>query len=296
MKETKGRNGKSPLVESKRHRIVGARLTCWLGGRAVFTTIYALIAVILNVGVWQSTALASWECRKPIAPNEVRVFERQDLIGDCQSFFLHAGMRHRLVPNLDKRWYRKISSIWIGPKVSVMFFEQPGFRGFFGYRKTDSPQARNLTVPDATSASHGLWDDRIASLIVFRRDTSVEGVFLHPIGGSWQNTQFFPLPEPANQLTGVFPVLPPHLLKRVESVNVLGGPALVAELYEDPYFKGKSIILPPPGMKKNYMATPLKPYGFHGRPASLKVIQTAVRAKPIPPRGIQPRPGVISPK
>lgn len=122
MNETKRRSETSPLAGPKCHPTLGARLTCWAGGRAMFTTIYALVAAVLNIGVWQSTALANWECRKPIAPNEVRVFERQDLIGDCQSFFLNAGTRHRLIPNLDKRWYKKISSFWIGPTVSVMFF------------------------------------------------------------------------------------------------------------------------------------------------------------------------------
>ena len=177
------------------------------------------------------------------APNEAIFFEDMNFKGTSLKLRLEPGKRHILLPLLGGL-EKKISSLIIGDNVKVLAFTEPGFKGRVSeYRNTIAE-----AMPE---------DDQIASLIVGLKDEPPYGVLFIlkrlsevkvPSNGAWHyitgKGSFFPLPESEQELEARFPQVPAEWDDRARYVYV--SPAVAAELFEDPWLKGRSLSLPPP--------------------------------------------------
>lgn len=200
-----------------------------------------IISLLISCSAWADSL---WECRKPIAPNEVRVFEMPNYSGRCKSFKLEPHMRNLLVPyganfyrkGKDRRW-----SVKAGKEVLGLFFSYTRWSGY-----------TLLTFTNMASVN-----DKMDSLIVFpRKKRHPDGVSLVYQAGRLDGVRaFFPMPQSKTKMRLT-------LTRRLQDITqakiILYGNVAVQFDYWDSTYDAKtwfkhptccSVILPTPNSK-----------------------------------------------
>jgi hypothetical protein len=207
-----------------------------------------------------------------VAPNEVCIYEHVDYLGARACFSLEPGMRHKLVPTLDRMGMNdRASSVQVGEGVNVVIYEHARFGGR-SYRHDISvrtlvrptrPGSRGFNVRTLMSN----FNDIVSSLIIVPKQTVLSGVTLRPqgLGGS---LVFYPLPERLNDLEARYPNL--HWMDMNDKAKIveLHGSVKVT-LYEHDNFLGESLMLPGVGDQNERFY--LDQYYFGGLVSSLVV-------------------------
>jgi len=187
----------------------------------------------------------------PVHPYEVVLCEHVDYVGECRHFEVEPWMRHRLVPTLGD-FNDKASSIRVGAKVTVRFFQHADYQGADRTATADVPNLADwkYTSNPALFFKQDDFNDKVSSLIVIRKDHPESGGGLDV--GSRINLDgqaeegFFPLPERASENEARYPTVPSATNDEADCVGLVHG--VEADLFEHAGFKGKRIPLP--GVKK----------------------------------------------
>ena len=106
-----------------------------------------ILALVIILGAPGASAQAVFK------GNEVRLCVDDNFQGECHSYFLEPGMRHRLVGTLPPSIDNKVSSIQSGVSVYAFMFRHPQFRGpsrLFSHKNLhSSPPHEDLRVAAA---------------------------------------------------------------------------------------------------------------------------------------------------
>jgi hypothetical protein len=216
----------------------------WGWGRRTLTKYGRSFLISTRMILLAGIILLSW-CQArawtDAAPNEAIFFDDPNFQGPSLAVRLEPGMRQALKPALGAL-DKKISSIILGEKVKVLVFTRSDFRG--AVRMYTDTIAENM--PD---------NDDISSLIVCPKEESPQGVlFIQKRLSEVKTTSprpwhyitgqgiFFPLPEAAKESEASFRLVAPEWDNQVRYVSI--SPAVEAKFFDDPEFKGRSLLLP----------------------------------------------------
>jgi hypothetical protein len=249
------------------------------------------------------------KARKPIAANEVAVYEHINFEGNQEIYALEPGMRQKLVRLLPNTVDQKISSIQVGANVGVAFWTDSWFTA-----------TGNVTIQSINLSSKSEYNDRIRSIIIFPKEWAAPmGALLiskekDPSTGQ-VFSQFFPAPEKMtdriadNDANASYPLpgyvsILTYLRDKTDVVYVwpdkLNHPIhnqIYVKLCEQTNFKGKCITLPPDSGGSPSHTFKLSDYPYSGKVLSLQVIHNyPVSVKqPIPTRTPTQTPAVRMP-
>jgi hypothetical protein len=233
---------------------------------------------------------------------EVRVFEHYDYQGQFAHYALTPDMPYLMVPQVPANLNDKISSVAMGPKVGVVLFADPGFKGkeeniigedcnaYIGVRSESYQIFRESTPrigrvvedwnPFDKDVSEGMGD-RASSLLVFRKDHG--GLFAAML------TNVRRKPEMTDALRGgtceilhhFYPISPmeeprcydvdPGLYEDWVLTHGFSSPGyqIIVELFDQPGCQGLSIRFPDKvNPQSGYR---LRDYQWEGRPRSIRV-------------------------
>ncbi|MCP4666737.1 MAG: hypothetical protein GY849_10250 [Deltaproteobacteria bacterium] len=187
------------------------------------------------------TAAEQGLAQRHAAPNEVIIFDQTDYAGGSKSIKLERGMRHKLAPVLGD-WDDQISSVMVGSNVSVALFQHADFMGKYKVSETDLETIGRVGNTD--------MDDQTSSLIVFPRppwgQELPDGVLLRAYHPKWYlkgRRAFFPLPENEAEHRALYPYVGDRINDRSQVISTDG--PVEAVLYEQPDFRGKSLVFSP---------------------------------------------------
>jgi len=221
--------------------------------RVAYFGIRALVVATISAGV----AVPVVSAQPTLAPNEVRMCEHPDFLGNCHSFFLESGMRQRLVRKLPVALDDQVSSIGVGTAVVAIGFPEAGFRGYWYPFDENSRDLKDVTRRHKglyTKSSGKQWNDWISSIIIARRlgspgdshhDAGLTGAAFFqfaPWRGDAGATAFYPLPEDPSKTVFSVPDLGDYMNERASVVSFKG--SVEVELYEDANYQGKRLDLP----------------------------------------------------
>ncbi len=242
-----------------------------------------------------------------IAPNEVKVFEHDDFVGQSLSFSLEPGMRHKLVWSLGDMDDR-ISSILVGANVEVMVFNHGNFADTW---TTFTANKYSIGKQDSIYDDDIDWNDTISSLIVYPKQekdfvmnipSDVYGVFMSNEGNLFRSSKirFFPMPEQTSVTEAKFASFGEDMNDVFDTV--LLHKKIEVTLFEDVDFKGKSLYLPGGYLESDKHLFELDDYEFDDISSSLVVglrglSSLKVTGTVIPPskkEEAQIRPNIIS--
>jgi hypothetical protein len=206
-------------------------------------------------------AASDWECRKAVAPNQVRTFVYDNYVGSCKTYTLASGRRHLSIKNL--MWYdtsqkrmNSFHSIKIGGNLEVMLF--PETKLIVGIHYNPEYVTGNITK----------MKKYYYSMIIYPKGRRPPGIWLRDKAMRY----FFPVSEYQNTMVSKHG----SISTMYKPSNLVLTSGLAVQLFEYANFQGRSIILPGAGDKRTSFN--LWPYNLAGV-GSIKMVREYYRAK-----------------
>jgi len=248
---------------------------------------------------WSFVILFSWLLQVALTPplfaqrlpndNEIAVYEHINYMGNQRIYALETGIRQKLVPFLPNDIDDMISSIQVGAKVGVMFFNGSNFR-----------EEGNVTLQSMNNLP-AEYHDKISSLIIFPKEwLSPLGVEM--IGMYYPSTtsgvtigRFFPAPEKMSDQTAFYPYIGDDINDRTHEARIFPGTdrspvckQIWVKLCEHANYGGKCITIPGPGSQ--IYNNQLSDYQFSNITSSLQVTHNPSISIQKPPGSTQSPP------